>query len=189
MRFTYNEFLTQALPKIGEEIELRASDHPDCKTAKGTVIGITRSKLLGWDVMVEVKDDWIERILKDKPKPVSMECHAGSEAPAESENEIRYVQQPRIRFDHTNLIAEGFLNTNNEPEDIAWFEESAELTKAICKYMRGKGDRSAIIEEMAHCYMVLAKLQHLYHIPANELEEQINIKYNQVGLPDLEGRL
>jgi hypothetical protein len=43
-----------------------------------------------------------------------------------------------------------------------WFEESAELTKELCKTRRCIGDPYALAEEIADCKIMLAQLEMIY---------------------------
>ena len=55
-------------------------------------------------------------------------------------------------------------------------EEMAELTKEICKDLRGKGNREHIIEEMADVCIMLDQLMIIYDIETNEMLDEIDIK-------------
>lgn len=48
-------------------------------------------------------------------------------------------------------------------EMVVAIEELSELTKELCKEMRGQGDKEAIAEEMADVEIVLAQLKMIYH--------------------------
>lgn len=57
-------------------------------------------------------------------------------------------------------------------------EEMNELGVELSKYVRGQGNREAIIEEMADVYITLAEQRYIHHINLNEvllkMEEKLN---------------
>ena len=63
-------------------------------------------------------------------------------------------------------------------------EEFSELIKEICKNKRGKDNRDNIIEEMADCEIMLAQIQIIFDIGADEIGDKIIEK-----LERLESRL
>lgn len=48
-------------------------------------------------------------------------------------------------------------------------EEMNELGVELSKYVRGQGNREAIIEEMADVYITLAEQRYIHHINLNEV--------------------
>lgn len=54
---------------------------------------------------------------------------------------------------------------------IVAMEEFSELTKELCKYLRGQGDIEHIKEEMADCQIMLAQLRIIFDI--KDLQPQI----------------
>lgn len=95
---------------------------------------------------------------------------------------MTYIEQPRIIFRNTARIVCGELREKPEfPEAAFWFEESAELTKEVSKFLRGKGNKAALTEEIADVYLVLANLRQIYGVGVDEIEDWINRKYARYG--------
>ena len=59
-------------------------------------------------------------------------------------------------------------------------EELSELTKEICKYRRGIGNRDALIEELADCYIVLEQIELIFNITSEELHNITIKKLNRL---------
>ena len=59
---------------------------------------------------------------------------------------------------------------------IAMNEEFAELTKELSKLARGDGDRTAILEELADCWLNTRYAMKLCGITEEELNKAINVK-------------
>lgn len=52
-------------------------------------------------------------------------------------------------------------------------EEFSELIKEICKNKRGRDNRDNIIEEMADCQIMLAQIQIIFDIGADEISDKV----------------
>lgn len=52
-------------------------------------------------------------------------------------------------------------------------EEFSELIKEICKNKRGRDNRDNIIEEMADCQIMLAQIQIIFDIDAEEISNKV----------------
>ena len=59
-------------------------------------------------------------------------------------------------------------------------EELSELIKEICKSKRGADNRDAIIEEMADCEIMLAQMQIIFDISAEEIGDTMIAKLNRL---------
>ena len=55
-------------------------------------------------------------------------------------------------------------------------EEFAELTQQVSKQIRGYGDRTGLIEEMADAYICLNFLESIFDIKPEELQKAIDVK-------------
>lgn len=58
---------------------------------------------------------------------------------------------------------------NNEQVLYLCVEEFSEITKEITKYLRGKGDRDHILEELAHAQIAVRQLQTVFGVGDREL--------------------
>ena len=73
-------------------------------------------------------------------------------------------------------------NKNNIPgtlNQIIAIEEFSECTKEITKFIRGKGDRDHLIEEMADVYICLKHLQDIYRINDEEIDDMMEKKLDR----------
>lgn len=64
-----------------------------------------------------------------------------------------------FKKEQTEVMREAVEVFGDESRFDLWFEESAELTKEVCKVKRGYGHPLAIAEEMADCKIMLAQLE------------------------------
>ena len=70
-------------------------------------------------------------------------------------------------------------------------EEMNELGVELSKYVRGQGNREAIIEEMADVYITLAEQRYIHHINLNEvllkMEEKLERMKERMNERDRQG--
>ena len=63
----------------------------------------------------------------------------------------------------SRLILKDAIQTFGDDHQIdLWFEESAELTKELCKTRRGIGNPYDLAEEIADCKIMLEQLEMIY---------------------------
>ena len=55
-------------------------------------------------------------------------------------------------------------------------EEFMEISKEVSKYLRGKGDKVALTEELADAYLSIKYVQQICNISDAELNKAINVK-------------
>lgn len=58
-------------------------------------------------------------------------------------------------------------------------EELAELQQQISKQVRGIGDKTCLLEEMADAYIVLKNLEYIFDIGPDELQKAIDVKLDR----------
>lgn len=61
-------------------------------------------------------------------------------------------------------------------QSVVCMEEMSELTKEISKFIRGKGKKENLVEEIADVYICLDMLQTMYNISDKEIKREIFIK-------------
>lgn len=71
------------------------------------------------------------------------------------------------------------LNNNGTMNSIIVMEELSELSKEVSKAIRGKGDATSLLEEMADVYLGIKYLQEIYNISDEALNKAINVKLNR----------
>lgn len=73
-------------------------------------------------------------------------------------------------------ITEQMVEKYGDEQIVVAIEELSELTKELCKALRGQVNTQNIIEELADCRIVLEEMQHLFNITDKQLSNQIFIK-------------
>ncbi len=64
-------------------------------------------------------------------------------------------------------------------QSVVCMEELAELTQQISKFIRGKGDKTHLTEEIADVYICLDMLQKMYNVDTEQLQDEIFCKQNR----------
>lgn len=65
-------------------------------------------------------------------------------------------------------------------QTVVAIEEMSELQKELSKYIRGKGNRDNLIEEVADVLVMITQIQLMYHIPDDEVERIMHLKLNRL---------
>ena len=65
-------------------------------------------------------------------------------------------------------------------QTVVAIEEMSELQKELSKFIRGKGNRDNLIEEVADVLVMIAQIQLMYYIPDNEVERIMHLKLNRL---------
>ena len=73
-------------------------------------------------------------------------------------------------------VIKQMVDTYGEKQIIVAIEELSELTKELCKSLRGQTNTQNIIEEIADCYIVLQEMKELFKISNYQLREEIDKK-------------
>ena len=73
-------------------------------------------------------------------------------------------------------ITEQMVEKYGEEQIVVAIEELSELTKELCKALRGQLNIQNILEEVADCYIVLAEMQEYFNIKPSQLSNKINEK-------------
>lgn len=69
------------------------------------------------------------------------------------------------------------INTPGILNEIIAIEEFSECTKEITKFIRGKGNRDHLVEEMADVYICLKHLQDIFDIEDEEIDNMMEAKF------------
>lgn len=92
------------------------------------------------------------------------------------------ISEMRLR-----LLTNKAINVFKDVERISGYheliiamEELSELQKEISKFLRGKGDKFALIEEMGDVLICIVYLQEIFNIPTWELYKAMNIKIDRL---------
>ena len=65
-------------------------------------------------------------------------------------------------------------------QTVVAIEEMSELQKELSKFIRGKGNRDNLIEEVADVLVMITQIQLMYHIPDDEVEKVMHLKLNRL---------
>ena len=65
-------------------------------------------------------------------------------------------------------------------QTVVAIEEMSELQKELSKFIRGKGNRDNLIEEVADVLVMITQIQLMYHIPDDEVEKIMHLKLNRL---------
>jgi len=65
-------------------------------------------------------------------------------------------------------------------QEIMVIEEMAELTKEICKSIRGRDNRVELIDEISDVTIMLEQVKIIFHIADEEINNQIDYKLKRL---------
>jgi hypothetical protein len=92
-------------------------------------------------------------------------------------------------YDRENIRGITRRSIESAPESIDGYgvralvialEELSELTKELTKELRGKGDRTGIIEELSHVYLSCGYIQEVLGITDKEVQQVQMLKMEQI---------
>ena len=83
-----------------------------------------------------------------------------------------------------NVLSKTIVKNGIKLQSVIAMEECSELIKEISKFIRGKGNKDNLVEEMADVLIVIEQLKMMYAISPQELGEMVGKKVNR-----LKGRL
>ena len=79
-----------------------------------------------------------------------------------------------------SIISECIKHYGKEMQLIVCMEELSELSQAISKKIRSKGDRNNLVEEMADVIICLENLKQIFAVTNTDIEEWVNFKQERV---------
>lgn len=65
-------------------------------------------------------------------------------------------------------------------QTVVAIEELSELQKELSKFIRGKGNRDNLIEEVADALIMITQIQLMYYIPDDEVDKVMRFKLNRL---------
>ena len=78
-------------------------------------------------------------------------------------------------------IMRAAIRKNGRPmQTVVAIEEMSELQKELSKFIRGKGNRDNLIEEVADVLVMITQIQLMYYIPDDEVERIMRLKLNRL---------
>lgn len=75
-----------------------------------------------------------------------------------------------------NVLSKTIVKNGIKLQSVIAMEECSELIKEISKFIRGKGNKDNLIEEMADVLIVIDQLKLMYNISSAEIEEMVHFK-------------
>ena len=73
-------------------------------------------------------------------------------------------------------IIEQMVEKYGDKQIVVAIEELSELTKELCKTLRGQPNTQNILEELAECHIVLKEMQTFFNITDSQLETEVFVK-------------
>ena len=70
-----------------------------------------------------------------------------------------------------NVLSKTIVKNGIKLQSVIAMEECSELIKEISKFIRGKGNKDNLVEEMADVLIVIDQLKLMYNISSAEIEE------------------
>jgi len=65
-------------------------------------------------------------------------------------------------------------------QTVVAIEELSELQKELTKYIRGKGNKEALTEEVADALIMITQIQLMYHICDEDVRKVMDFKLNRL---------
>lgn len=78
------------------------------------------------------------------------------------------------------IIRSAIRKNGKAMQTVVAIEEMSELQKELSKFIRGKGNRDNLIEEVADVLVMITQIQLMYHIPDDEVERIMHLKLNRL---------
>lgn len=80
----------------------------------------------------------------------------------------------------TEPLFEAVKTFGTLPQIVMFMEEAAELTQALSKNIRGKDNRSDIIEEMADVLIMVEQIKIIFEVDEKEIQDIIEVKLKRI---------
>lgn len=78
-------------------------------------------------------------------------------------------------------IMRAAIRKNGRPmQTVVAIEEMSELQKELSKFIRGKGNRDNLIEEVADALIMITQIQLMYHICDEDVRKVMDFKLNRL---------
>ena len=82
--------------------------------------------------------------------------------------------------DEIEIMRSAIKKNGKTIQTVVAIEELSELQKELTKYIRGKGNRDNLIEEVADVLVMIAQIQLMYYIPDDEVDKVMRFKLNRL---------
>ena len=82
--------------------------------------------------------------------------------------------------DEIEIMRSAIGKNGRAMQTVVAIEEMSELQKELSKFIRGKGNRENLIEEMADVLIMITQIQLMYHIPDDDVEKAMHFKLNRL---------
>jgi NTP pyrophosphatase (non-canonical NTP hydrolase) len=78
------------------------------------------------------------------------------------------------------IIKSAIRKNGKAMQTVVAIEEMSELQKELTKFIRGKGNRENLIEEVADVLVMITQIQIMYALPDDEVERIMHLKLNRL---------
>lgn len=78
------------------------------------------------------------------------------------------------------IMRDAIRKNGKAMQTVVAIEEMSELQKELSKFIRGKGNRDNLIEEVADVLVMITQIQLMYDIPDDEVERIMYLKLNRL---------
>lgn len=78
------------------------------------------------------------------------------------------------------ILKSAIEHYGKEKQIVVAIEEFSEITKELCKYLRGGENRQHLIEEIADCYIMLKQLSFIFDIDKLEIANNMHNKLDRL---------
>lgn len=82
--------------------------------------------------------------------------------------------------DEIEIMKSAIRKNGKAMQTVVAIEEMSELQKELSKFIRGKGDRENLIEEVADVLIMVTQIQLMYYIPDDDVEKVMHFKLNRL---------
>ena len=82
--------------------------------------------------------------------------------------------------DEVEIMRSAIRKNGKAMQTVVAIEEMSELQKELSKFIRGKGNRDNLIEEVADVLIMVTQIQIMYYIPDDEVERIMHLKLNRL---------
>ena len=82
--------------------------------------------------------------------------------------------------DEIEIMRSAIRKNGKAMQTVVAIEEMSELQKELTKFIRGKGNRENLIEEVADVLVMITQIKIMYHILDDDVEKVMHFKLNRL---------
>lgn len=89
-------------------------------------------------------------------------------------------QQEEVKMDDINVMKTAIDTYGPRLQTVVAIEELSELQKELTKFLRGRGNKKHLTEEMADVLIMVTQLQLIYHVGDEDIREVMDYKLKRL---------